>query len=205
MRATAFVLIVIVIVMIAFGGIAWLGYSFPTQRQTQQEQSETDRPASPKTVLRAGFVRLVTFIREFREEIVAVGTVFIALFTVILAFATAFLYFATRDLVEGAEDTAKRQLRAYVFLDQMTIADPMGTPKISIRIKNYGSTPAYGVVFWSEGVLREYPLTSPLIRSRAEDSPVSDIGPTGALLTAVPWDGPIQEADKAALVARSKD
>jgi len=38
----------------------------------------------------------------------------IALFTVILGIATWFLWRATKRLVEGAEDTAQRQLRAYV-------------------------------------------------------------------------------------------
>jgi hypothetical protein len=40
----------------------------------------------------------------------------IAIFTVILGMATGFLWLATKNLVIGAEDTAERQLRAYVSI-----------------------------------------------------------------------------------------
>jgi hypothetical protein len=39
----------------------------------------------------------------------------VAVFTALLFFATLLLFFATRALVLGAEKTAERQLRAYVF------------------------------------------------------------------------------------------
>ena len=44
------------------------------------------------------------------------GEAVIALFTVILGIATWLLWRSTRALVEGAEKTAERQLRAYVFV-----------------------------------------------------------------------------------------
>src|SRR5262245_19756779 len=47
----------------------------------------------------------------------------LAAFTVILAVATIFLWIATRDLVREAEDTAKRQLRAYVFVSGSAVTN----------------------------------------------------------------------------------
>jgi hypothetical protein len=199
MKAVAFSLTAVV--LIALGGLVWLGYSTSYHTQIGQEHTGIE---NINIALEVGILKFGGFVHEYHEEIIAVGTACIALFTIILAFATGFLYVATRELVQGAEDTARRQLRAYVFLDQMTIADPLGTPRISIRIKNFGSTPAYSVVFWCEGALREYPLTGGLVRSRAQDAPISDIGPTGALQTDILWDAPIQEPDKAALTSRTK-
>jgi hypothetical protein len=59
--------------------------------------------------------------------------------------ATLFLYRATRNLVRGAEDTARRQLRAYVSIDLAGIRDLSAglTPIANLRVKNFGKTPAY--------------------------------------------------------------
>src|SRR5258706_6905725 len=90
----------------------------------------------------------VAFIEMYEKFFVAIGTLFIAAFTVILAFATAFLWGATRQLVKGADDTAKRQLRAYVFVDSVNVANVVegsGPPESRVIIKNFGQTPAYQV------------------------------------------------------------
>lgn len=70
----------------------------------------------------------------------------IAAFTIILALSTIFLWVATRDLVINTENTARRQLRAYVFVVQVEIVD-MGTPNVNaaVKIRNTGQTPAYDV------------------------------------------------------------
>jgi hypothetical protein len=69
----------------------------------------------------------------------------IAAFTVLLALVTIFLWLATRALVKGAENTAKRQLRAYVWVKEVFIANLDGPdrPNIQVTIKNWGQTPAY--------------------------------------------------------------
>lgn len=69
--------------------------------------------------------------------------------TGVVAIATLFLYFATRDLVRGGEDTAKKDLRAYVA----PILDNMRTGMLSadvpvwsaVFLKNLGRTPAHQV------------------------------------------------------------
>jgi hypothetical protein len=189
---------------------AWLGFSSqeppaPQAHQDGQKAETTkNKRAAFSAAIKRGFIRQGDFIHDFREEIVAVGTLFIAAFTVILSFATGFLYFATRDLVEGADKNAEKQLRPYVFLSDAKISDAAGTPKIYIKIKNFGQTPAYGLSFWTEGALREYPITSKLVRSNSNHSALIDIGPTGSIETTVDWNGPIQDPDKAALIAKTK-
>lgn len=94
------------------------------------------------------------------RAIVAVATIFIALFTVLLAVATAFLWCATRELVQGADDTAKRQLRAYVTMSAEEVRNFNTTSPLTaiIRIKNSGRTPAYNVSNRTLLSVTKYPL-----------------------------------------------
>ena len=70
-------------------------------------------------------------------------------FTALLFCATALLYRATKKLVEGAEDTAKRQLRAYVLPEKAWLTN-LGDlrPTFHFQAKNYGQTPAHEVTVW---------------------------------------------------------
>jgi hypothetical protein len=104
----------------------------------------TEDCASIHSSVILGFDRIGSFIHQFHEEIVAVGTAFIAAFTIILGFATAALYLATRDLVKGAEATAKRQLRAYLGVRAGHVGSKDGdsTFIVMIEITNAGQTPA---------------------------------------------------------------
>lgn len=88
---------------------------------------------------------------ETNEKVIsATGTAFIAAFTVVLAFATGFLYVATRDLVNGVDNTAKRQLRAYLGAMPPVFGEKFPNA-IAVSIKNTGQTPAtqiYGHLNW---------------------------------------------------------
>ncbi|WP_172592463.1 hypothetical protein, partial [Nitrosomonas supralitoralis] len=68
----------------------------------------------------------------------------IAFFTFLLFLATVALWWATRRLVQGAEDTAQRQLRAYVSinLDEKMFFDSDGLLNAPFITKNNGVTPA---------------------------------------------------------------
>ena len=57
------------------------------------------------------------FVHTFADQI-------IALFTVILAASTIALWASTARLVRGTEDTAERQLRAYVGIEKLEIDAP---------------------------------------------------------------------------------
>lgn len=89
----------------------------------------------------------------------------IAAFTVILAFATYALWRATDRLVKGAEETARRQLRAYLTITEIrpTIYAPnnvLESISLSMMVASMGQTP--GTVFDAFINKRVVPLGSPL-------------------------------------------
>lgn len=130
----------------------------------------------------SALARTGNFIHDFREEIVAVGTLFIAAFTVILAAATALLYFATRDLVRGADKTAERQLRAYVHTAESTVTNIStgnGNVTFTIRIKNFGQTPAHKLSVLVAVELAPFPTdVSTLTKPSTESLKNITLGPT---------------------------
>lgn len=72
----------------------------------------------------------------------------LVLFTAMVFGATWLLWRATDKLVTGAEDTARRQLRAYVGIEKLESewGRPQGDLVTTVRVKNSGQTPAYNVV-----------------------------------------------------------
>jgi hypothetical protein len=98
------------------------------------------------------------------ETIIAIATVGLFIVTTALAVYTALLWRATGRLVKGAEDTAERQLRAYVCVEKSTGAeareDPMW-PAFKIVVRNFGRTPAYDFVGQVGVGVDVYPLASP--------------------------------------------
>lgn len=83
----------------------------------------------------------------------------IATFTGLMFFATALLWWSTRGLVKGAERTAERQLRAYVFVDAASISGLDDSDKVAavISIKNTGQTPAARLMHLGGMALTAYP------------------------------------------------
>ena len=73
---------------------------------------------------------------------------FLVLFTFLLFVVTGLLWWSTRRLVKGAEDTAQRQLRAYVSIEhaQITGINNGETPTAQLTVKNSGQTPAYDLI-----------------------------------------------------------
>lgn len=73
---------------------------------------------------------------------------FLVFFTCLLFVATLYLYRATRDLVKGADKTAGRQLRAYVFVKKINtsiVNNPdiglVDNWRITVELGNGGNTP----------------------------------------------------------------
>ena len=100
------------------------------------------------------FIALGHFIHDFNAEIVAS-------FTVILAIATGYLWKATRDLVRGADDTSKRQLRPYIIVEAKDIqeqTDTFGRFMHKLEVVNRGQTPAYNL----RGISRCFMLDHPI-------------------------------------------
>jgi hypothetical protein len=70
----------------------------------------------------------------------------------LLVLVTFLLFAATYDLVKSAERTAKRQLRAYLGIENITITQvAVGKkPQAIVEVQNFGQTPAYDVRCWTE-------------------------------------------------------
>jgi hypothetical protein len=77
---------------------------------------------------------------KYEGLITAAFTVVLAIFTGRLWFSTEKLSESTKKLVEGAEDTAKRQLRAYLGLARFNIE--WERHEFIIVVRNDGQTPA---------------------------------------------------------------
>jgi hypothetical protein len=106
------------------------------------------------------------------EDPIALYTLVLMVFTGILGGATFLLWRDTRRLATGAEETAERQLRAYVIVDAcraVAIEDgspgeshtPITVPKRVVAIveyKNSGQTPAYQVRVDAEAEIMDWPL-----------------------------------------------
>jgi hypothetical protein len=98
---------------------------------------------------------------KYEGLITAAFTIVLAVFTARLWFSTEKMSDSTKRLVEGAEDTAQRQLRAYI------VAGPTGIVfndllkdiiVVEITIKNTGQTPAREVLVVSRTCVLPYPL-----------------------------------------------
>jgi hypothetical protein len=93
----------------------------------------------------------ISFLESHDKIVAGVSTIFIALFTIVLAVVTLFLWIATRDLVTGAENTAERQLRAYVFVQGGVIKLINNDTAVmaEVTLKNFGQTPGYEFETWT--------------------------------------------------------
>jgi hypothetical protein len=106
--------------------------------------------------------------------------------TAALATATAEHAGHAEQAIRVAEETAERQLRAYVFVAQATITDPDGIdPRLDIRSRNFGQTPAYDVL--ASGIVRGFNSHD----ARLFPDPPKDSGLSRFVF------GPNQEASKA--------
>lgn len=108
----------------------------------------------------------------------------LAIFTFGLFVATWFLYGSTRDLVQGAERTAERQLRAYVCLVGGAVVWKEAFNKYfraHAIFKNSGQTPGHHLMTWANIVVDDFSAT-PFIEAPPEarsDDPRSIIAPQG--------------------------
>jgi hypothetical protein len=100
-------------------------------------------------------------------------------FTLLLALATGALWWATGKLVEGAEKTAEKQLRAYICTATTNIAFKEGKWKLSYSIKNFGKTPAYDVTLKSRSEVVDWNTKKPLISAADKIEKMGSMGPNG--------------------------
>jgi hypothetical protein len=153
--------------------------------------------------------RFVSYVEAREKFFTTLGTMIIAAFTVFLCLATAYLYFATRNLVEGADDTAQKQLRAYIGTYGMeTTMYPFekgGYAFIAhVELRNFGQTPAYDLIMEANAAI-DVPTADPFDQANTHQTAA---GPNIAFRDAgvhvnVGW--PISEEDKNAVRDRVKN
>jgi hypothetical protein len=176
----AFVFVVAVVGLSAMKGST---QSPPQQNaQSKHQPSDQQHASSPNTESdksheSKGWAKYKEKIERNEKIITAVSTAFIAAFTVVLAFATGFLFFATRDLVKGAEETAERQLRAYISVTagHVRLINNTTAVEMWVQFKNAGQTPAYKFGNWLRYEIKLAGSPMPAIPRERDSSETSSI------------------------------
>jgi hypothetical protein len=94
-----------------------------------------------------------------------------------LIIATFLLWVATAKLVKAAEDTAQRQLRAYIFLEDAKVRQEGENYIIHYRITNFGQTPAHKIRLYYRALALDWNDGAPAI-PLARDEDLSILGST---------------------------
>ena len=99
------------------------------------------------------------------DAVTAAGTLAIAFLTLVLSLGTLFLWRATQRLVKGSEDTAERQLRAYISITPKDVInwDSQNRIGVSFDLKNCGNTPGFEILFNYSIDLLPSPLPSDFV------------------------------------------
>ncbi len=123
------------------------------------------------------------WLKDAHHEILSVFTILIALATIGLALYTYKLWRATGKLVEEANASSERGLRAYLMVDKCEFIakkSPQGLHEdwIHINVKNFGQTPATKISYWIE-LHAKKPLWADKA-TKAEKTRVATLGAIGA-------------------------
>src|SRR5580700_4128136 len=110
----------------------------------------------------------------------------LAAFTFLLFGATVALWLSTHNLVRGADKTAERQLRAYIYIEKTNLTCKNDHWELSFCIKNFGQTPAHNVIVRSGSAAVDWnggPASVP-VPSRTDS--LGSMGPQGDVFEIVP-------------------
>jgi hypothetical protein len=126
-------------------------------------------------------IQVFNTLNYYGVAITALATVAIGIFTLTLKLSTDKLWEAGEKQRRLYEDTAERQLRAYVFFESgyvKLIATEKGQfLDATIQFKNFGQTPAYKFVNWMIIDIRN--TSSPPFDEQARAGVEGIIGPSG--------------------------
>lgn len=113
-------------------------HALPAEDQERENREKADLTAQQSMALSAKRMLTATWIQI---ALSAIGTILLLVTVKLSRDSTK----AAISAVTHAEESAERELRAYVFVDEKTIEDfGLGKqPRIAIRFKNFGQTPAY--------------------------------------------------------------
>jgi hypothetical protein len=111
------------------------------------------------------------------------------------------MFFAIKRQADLTEDTAKRQLRAYVCMETANLGFPSKNwPVASVTFKNFGQTPAYEVQSWVSIKIDSHPPSIPFaIQKPGHPSPKSTLGPGAATQFSAPLARVLTDAEMAEL------
>lgn len=99
-------------------------------------------------------------------------------FTAWAALAASRAARAADAAVEITEDTARHQLRAYVYVEAAHVIDFNRPFEVRVKIKNFGQTPAYGLSQWVTTGFFKFPLRElPKIPPPPDNIPIHDLAP----------------------------
>jgi hypothetical protein len=144
----------------------------------------------------------VWYIGEFANHwaalIAALSTVLLAIFTWRLWLSTHRLWSVTNKTLEHAEQTSKKELRAYISVEPLGINEYVGHDYLigHFRIRNIGKLPAKNVSIYStlqldtDGARKTFPIGTPRISPT-----VLQPGATMEFASADAWPVPAEQLD----------
>ena len=123
------------------------------QRGTEQRPFVVKTLPTPKGKEEADYEAYERHEKPTNERWLTYSTIWLAIVTTILAIFTGYLWNATRKMVRSAEETAKRQLRAFIFgkgFDQGINSwdDKIREYLVYVTWENVGLTPGLDVCSW---------------------------------------------------------
>jgi hypothetical protein len=185
-------------------GIIWLGYSTcnepPKPTSKSEQTTDTYKYDCPTTnaAFKVGLYRTWVFVHDYKEEVVAISTVFIAIFTIILGVFTVNLAGATQTTAVAAKETADsliaaERARFYIIVDNhnlqriVKIVEDFGASEnsglpggenflIAYRFKNYGKTPGIIRELIIDSMMAPTPTDPPTLPISTKDFPEYMIG-----------------------------
>jgi hypothetical protein len=150
-----FAKLISLVALVAGLGLLWLG---PYREYCKSDYAKDDYCAAYKMSVTFGH-----FLDVHSGAITTLATIAIAFFTWTLWRSNEKMWIATQQALRHAEETAERQLRAYVHISRAGIKfDPPESPEWHLEIKNFGQTPAYEVSQWTHIWITDRPLKEPL-------------------------------------------
>lgn len=165
-------------------------------KQEQKKEANSDKRGTKDVPLVVEMISTHENNKSINEELIAYGTLALAIVTAFLAWFTFRLWKATGKLVVGAENTAERQLRAYILHNNDEEMDHNGGRiKVTVRIKNFGQTPAHKLRCWLFMGFYKFPLDVPLDAPDYEKGSLSTLGPTGIITQTIELPAALNQAE----------
>ena len=161
-------------------------------KQEQKKETDSDKRGTKDAPLVVEMIPAHENEKSFNEELIAYGTLALAIVTALLAWFTFHLWRATGKLVVGAE----RQLRAYILHNNdEEMEHNGGRIKVTVRIKNFGQTPAHKLRSWLFIGLYKFPLDVPLDTPDYANGSLSTLGPTGIITQSAELPAALNQAE----------